>query len=62
MRDEVIATEGIPVDLGDGVIVQVEVAQTGREKVKAGGIPFEGSVAKTRVQLVVYFKRQLLLA
>ena len=41
MRDEAIATERIPVDLGDGVIVQVEVAQTGREKVKAGGMPFE---------------------
>ncbi len=41
MREEEIATERIPVDLGEGVIVQVEVVQTGREKVKAGGMPFE---------------------
>lgn len=34
-------TERITVDLGDGVIAQIEVAGTGREKVKAGTLPFE---------------------
>ena len=41
MREEEAPTEKILVDMGDGVLVKVEVADTGREKAKAGGLPFE---------------------
>lgn len=41
-----ISTELIPVDLGDDVIVQVEVTEVGREKVHAGTLPFD-SIGKT---------------
>lgn len=40
-----LPTALIPVDLGDGVIAQIEVAETGREKVNAGTLPFD-SVGK----------------
>jgi hypothetical protein len=36
-----LPTELIPIDLGDGVIAQVEVTEIGREKVKAGILPFD---------------------
>jgi hypothetical protein len=36
-----LPTELISVDLGDGVMAQVEVTETGREKVRAGTLPFE---------------------
>lgn len=41
MQEPDLVTERITVDLGDGVIAQVEVVGTGREKVKAGALPFE---------------------
>lgn len=41
MQNSDLPTELIPVDLGDGVIVQVEVTETGREKVRAGTLPFD---------------------
>jgi hypothetical protein len=41
MKESDLTTERITVDLGDGVIAQMEVASTGREKVKAGALPFE---------------------
>ena len=54
MPDSELKTELIPVDLGDGVIAQVEVIETGREKVGAGTLPFN-SVAKaiTKISQVV---------
>jgi hypothetical protein len=54
MPDLELKTELIPVDLGDGVIAQVEVIETGREKVSAGTLPFD-SVAKaiTKISQVV---------
>lgn len=45
MKEVDTASERIAVDLGDGVIAQIEVTGTGREKVKAGTVPFE-SVSK----------------
>ena len=45
MVDSELQTDLIPVDLGEGVIVQVEVIETGREKVSAGTLPFD-SVSK----------------
>jgi len=41
MQEAYSVTERITVDLGDGIIAQIEVAGTGREKVKAGALPFE---------------------
>lgn len=41
MSNADLQTELIPVDLGDGVIAQVEVTETGRQKVKAGTLPFD---------------------
>jgi hypothetical protein len=54
MADSDLQTELIPVDLGDGIIAQVEVIETGREKVSAGTMPFD-SVAKaiTKISQVV---------
>lgn len=45
MTDSELKTELVLIDLGDGVIAQVEVVETGREKVSAGTLPFD-SVAK----------------
>ncbi|NET39724.1 MAG: hypothetical protein F6K19_48490 [Cyanothece sp. SIO1E1] len=45
MMDSELQIDLIPVDLGEGVIVQVKVIETGREKVSAGTLPFD-SVAK----------------
>lgn len=45
-----LTTEFISVDLGEGVIAQVEVIEAGREKVSAGTLPFE-SVAKAITKL-----------
>jgi hypothetical protein len=54
MPDIGLQTELIPIDLGDGVIAQVEVIETGRQKVGAGALPFD-SVAKaiTKISQVV---------
>ncbi|NEO86366.1 MAG: hypothetical protein F6J87_19230 [Spirulina sp. SIO3F2] len=54
MFNEELPTELMPVDLGDGVIAQVEVTQTGREKVNAGTMPFD-SVGKaiTKISQVI---------
>ncbi|MEM8804733.1 MAG: CU044_2847 family protein [Cyanobacteria bacterium P01_G01_bin.38] len=46
MQNSELQTELISVDLGDGVIAQVEVTETGREKVAADKLPFN-SIAKT---------------
>ncbi|MGB5633065.1 MAG: CU044_2847 family protein [Waterburya sp.] len=45
MMDSELQTELIPVDLGDGVIAQVEVIGSGREKAGASTLPFN-SVAR----------------
>ncbi|MEH1807046.1 CU044_2847 family protein [Nostoc sp.] len=45
MFDQDLQGELITVDLGDDVIAQVEVIETGREKVGAGTLPFD-SIAK----------------
>ncbi|MEM8610772.1 MAG: hypothetical protein AAGF93_02055 [Cyanobacteria bacterium P01_H01_bin.105] len=34
-------TELTPVDLSDGIIVQIEVVETGQEKVKLRPLPFD---------------------
>ena len=55
MLDSDVQTQLIPMDLGDGVIAQIEVLETGREKVSAGTLlPFD-SVAKaiTKISKVV---------
>lgn len=54
MPDSDLQTELIPIDLGDGVIAQVEVLETGREKVVAGTLPFD-SVAKaiTKISQII---------
>jgi Trypsin-co-occurring domain 1 len=41
MIDPELPTEMIPVDLGDGVIAQIEVLETGRKKVNAEILKFE---------------------
>lgn len=41
MSNADLPTELISVDLGDGLIAQVEVTETGREQVGAGSLPFE---------------------
>lgn len=46
MSESELQTELVSVDLGDGVTAQVEVIDTGREKVGAGALPFD-SIAKT---------------
>jgi hypothetical protein len=54
MRDLETQTERVPVDLGDGVVVQMEVATTGREQVAAGALPFEQiGKALTKIAQVV---------
>lgn len=54
MRISESSTELVTVDLGDDVIVKIEVLETGREKVKAGVLPFD-SVAKaiTKISQIV---------
>lgn len=54
MIDSEERTELIPIDLGDGIIAQVEVLETGREKVRAGTLPF-ASVTKaiTKISQIV---------
>ena len=47
-------TELIPVDISDGIIAQVEVVETGREKVRLGTLPFNLVVkATTKISQVV---------
>lgn len=50
MREDEASTDKIKVDLGDGIFAYMEVAETGREKVKAGGLPFT-SVTKAITQI-----------
>ena len=53
-KEEISQDEKILVDIGDGVLVKVEVADTGREKVKAGALPFEQvAAAITKISEVV---------
>lgn len=54
MNSEVQRTKLVPVDLGNGVVVQVEVTKTGLENVSSKLLPF-GAVADaiTRISEVV---------
>jgi hypothetical protein len=45
MQIEETYTEKVKVDLGDGIFAYMEVAETEREKVGAGGLPFSNVTA-----------------
>ena len=54
MTDSDLQTELIPIDLGDGIIAQVEVLETGRQKVRAGTLPFDSvAIAITKISQMI---------